>query len=187
MVITKRKSPELGRMNAGFLAPLIAEYGVGLEALAHSSLTIRGYTDSARHFAAWICDAGVQLDDVGKETIDSFARHDCRCAGARQWNVVSRKYARRAARFVAFLAERGVIPPAPPVAVEIVHPQILDYQRWLTVHRGLSERSVSRQGRMIKRLLPALGEDPQAFSAATIRAAFRAEAQRCSPSHTRTM
>ena len=35
---------------------------------------------------------------------------------------------------------------------------------------------------MIKRLLPALGEDPQAYSVATIRATFRAEAQRCSPS-----
>ena len=40
---------------------------------------------------------------------------------------------------------------------------------------------------MINRLLPALGEDPQAYDAATIRAAFRAEAQRCSPSHIRTM
>ena len=40
---------------------------------------------------------------------------------------------------------------------------------------------------MIKRLLPALGEDPHAYSAATIRAAFRAEAQQCSPSHIRTM
>ena len=40
---------------------------------------------------------------------------------------------------------------------------------------------------MIQRLLPVLGEDPQAYDAATIRAAFRAEAQRCSPSHIRTM
>jgi hypothetical protein len=35
---------------------------------------------------------------------------------------------------------------------------------------------------MVKRLLSALGEDPQAYSATTIRAAVRAEAQRCSPS-----
>ncbi|MER9845332.1 tyrosine-type recombinase/integrase [Mesorhizobium australicum] len=40
---------------------------------------------------------------------------------------------------------------------------------------------------MVKRLLPALGEDPRVYSAATIRAVFRAEAQRCSPSHIRTM
>ena len=186
MVITKGK-PKPVLMGAGFLAPLIAEFGSSLEALAHSGLTIRGYTDSARHFAAWICHADLQLDDVDRATVDSFARHRCRCAGARQWNGVSRNYARRAGRFVAFLTERGVVPAPPPVAAEIAHPQILDYQRWLAVHRGLSERSVSRQGLMIKRLLPALGEDPRAYGAATIRAAVRAEAQRCSPSHVGTM
>ena len=187
MAIRERKSPKLGLMDAGFLAPLIEEFGFTLETLAHSILTIRGYTDSARHFAAWVCDAGLQLDDIGKETVASFARHHCQCAGGRQWSGVSEHYARRAGRFVAFLAERGVIPAAPPVAVETVHPQILNYQRWLAVHRGLSDRSVSRQGRMIRRLLPALGQDPQAYSAGTIRAVIRAEAQECSPSQTRTM
>lgn len=187
MVITTSKAPKLDPMDAGFLAPLIAEFGSSLDTLAHSRLTVRGYTDSARHFAAWFCAAGLQLGDIGKETVDSFARHHCRCAGGRRWNGVSAKYARRAGRFVAFLAERGVIPAAPAVAAEIVDPRILDYQRWLSVHRGLSDRSVSRQGRMIKRLLPSLGEDPSAYGAATIRSVFRAEAQRCSSSHIRTM
>jgi len=187
MVITTSKSPKLDPMDAGFLAPLIAEFESSLDTLAHSSLTVRGYTDSARHFAAWFCDAGLQLGNIGKGTVDSFARHHCQCAGGRRWNGVSAKYARRAGRFVAFLAERGVIPAAPVAAAEIVDPRIVDYQRWLTVHRGLSDRSVSRQGRMIKRLLPAIGEDPRAYGAATIRAAVRAEAQRCSPSHIGTM
>jgi site-specific recombinase XerD len=187
MVITKRKFPKPGLIDAGFLAPLITEFGAHLDALAHSSLTISGYTDAARHFASWVCAAGLQLNDIGKETVDGFARHHCRCAGARRWSGVSAKYARRAGRFVAFLAESGVIPVAPPVVAELVHPQILDYQRWLAVHRGLSDRSVSRQGRMVTRLLSALGEDPQAYSATTIRAAVRAEAQRCSPSHVGTM
>jgi len=187
MVIKKAKSPKPGPMDGGFLTPLITEFGTSLGAQGHSSLTIRGYTDSARHFAAWAVDAGLQLDEVGKDQVVRFARHHCRCSGARRWKGVSAKYARRAGRFVVFLAERGVIPPTPPVAAAIVHPQILDYQRWLAVHRGLSERSVSRQGRMIKRLLPGIGEDPRAYGAATIRAAVRAEAQRCSPSHIGTM
>lgn len=187
MVITKSKSPKPGRMDAGFLIPLIAEFESRLEALGYSRLTIGGYTDSARHFATWILGAGLQLDDICKDTVDRFARHHCHCAGIRRWSGVSQKYARRAGRFVSFLAERRFIAPAPCAAAEIIHPQILDYQRWLAVHRGLSDRSISRQGRMIKRLLVALGEDPQAYSATTIRAAVRAEAARCSPSHVRTM
>lgn len=187
MVSTTGKTPKLALMDAGFLAPWIAEFACSLEALAHSDLTIRGYTDSARHFSAWVCDAGLQLGSLGKEAVDGFARHHCRCAGGRHWDKVSARYVRRAGRFVAFLAERGVGPAAAAAPVEIIHPQILDYQRWLSVHRGLSDRSVSRQGRMLKRLLVALGDEPQAYSAATIRAAVRAEAQRCSPSHVRTM
>jgi site-specific recombinase XerD len=174
-------------MDAGFLAPWIAKFASNLKALAHSDLTIRGYTDSARHFAAWVCDQGLQLGGLGNGTVEGFARHHCRCAGGRQWDRVSAKYARRAGRFVAFLAERGIAPAEATAPAEIVHPQILGYQRWLSVHRGLSHRSVSRQGRMVKRLLVALGEDPQAYSATTIRAAVRAEAQRCSPSHIGTM
>ena len=181
------KAPKRVLMDAGFLAPWIAEFASSLKALAHSDLTIGGYTDSGRHFAAWVCETGLKLDGFGKGTVDDFARHRCRCAGGRQWNRVSAKYARRAGRFVAFLAERGVVPTAPPAAAEIVHPQIQAYQRWLAIHRGLSDRSVSRQGRMVKRLLVALGEDPQAYSATAIRAAVRAEAQRCSPSHLGTM
>ena len=181
------KAPKRVLMDAGFLAPWIAEFASSLKALAHSDLTIGGYTDSGRHFAAWVCEKGLKLDGFGKGTLDDFARHHCRCAGGRQWNGVSAKYARRAGRFVAFLAERGVVPTAPPAAAEIVHPQIQAYQRWLAIHRGLSDRSVSRQGRMVTRLLVALGEDPQAYSATAIRAAVRAEAQRCSPSHLGTM
>jgi integrase/recombinase XerD len=177
----------MGLMDAGFLAPLIVDFEAALTELGHTSLTVNGYSDSARHFAAWACEAGLHLDDLSQATVNRFAGHTCGCAGTRRWRGVSRKYARRVGRFVEFLAERGVILPAPCAPAEPVPPQIAEYQRWLAVHRGLSARSVSRQGRMVRRLLPALGKDPRAYDAATIRAAFRAEAQRCSPSHISTM
>jgi len=187
MTIPKTTSAKMGSMDAGYLAPLIADFEAALRSLGHTSLTISGYADSARHFAAWACERRLRLDDVGPGAVDTFAGHDCRCAGTRRWRRVSRKYARRAGRFVQFLAEQGVIAPTPPAEAEPVAPWVSEYQRWLAVHRGLSARSVSRQGRMVTRLLPALGEDPQIYNAAVIRAAFRIEAQRCSPSHIRTM
>lgn len=82
MVNTKGKAPKLVLMDAGFLAPWITEFACTLEALAHSDLTIRGYTDSARHFAAWAREVGLQLDGLGEGAIGGFARHHCRCAGA---------------------------------------------------------------------------------------------------------
>ena len=44
MVITEGKSHKRDLMDAGFLAPWIAEFGSNLDALEHSSLTVRGYT-----------------------------------------------------------------------------------------------------------------------------------------------
>ena len=114
MVITRGKVSKSGPMDAGFLAPLIAEFACSLEALAYSKLTIGGYSDSARHFAAWVCDEGLSWEGLDRGAVDGFARHRCRCAGARQWNTVSAKYARRAGRFVSFLAARGLVPAEPP-------------------------------------------------------------------------
>jgi len=187
MTIPKKKAVKTGPMEAGFLAPLIADFEEALRSLDHTSLTVSGYTDSARHFAAWACETGLHLGDIDLATVDRFACHHCRCAGTRRWRGVSRKYAKRVGRFVRFLAERGLIASTPPAVADAIPPQVLDYQRWLTVHRGLSARTVSREGRMIKRLLPALGVNPQAYDAAMIRAAFHAEAQRNSPSYIRMM
>jgi len=138
MVSTKSMLTKPARMNAGFLIPIIAEFGASLEALGYSRLMIGGYTDSARHFATWILGAGLQLGEFCKDTADHFARHHCHCAGVRRWNGVSRKYARRAGRFVSFLAERRLIAPAPCDAAEIVHPHILGYRRFAPHRLGSS-------------------------------------------------
>ena len=112
MIIPKTRSAKVGPMDAGFLAPLITDFEAALTGLGHTSLTIKGYTDSARHFAAWACEAGLHLDDISKVTSTGSPAIDCQCAGTRRWHGVSRKYARRAGRFVGFLAERGVVSPA---------------------------------------------------------------------------
>lgn len=187
MIIPKTSPAKTGWMDAGYLAPFVADFEAGLRSLGYTSLTISGYADSARHFAAWACETGLRLDELSQTSLDSFARHSCRCAGARRWRGVSQRYAKRADRFIRFLADQGVIPPASPSGAEPVLPLISDYQRWLAVHRGLSARSISRQGRMVRRLVAALGEDPRVYDAVTIRAAVLEEAQRCSPSHVKTM
>jgi putative transposase len=56
MTISRTKSAKMGPMDAGFLAPLIADFEAALTELGHTSLTVKGYSDSARHFAAWACE-----------------------------------------------------------------------------------------------------------------------------------
>jgi integrase len=68
-----------------------------------------------------------------------------------------------------------------------VEARIAAYQAWLRHHRGISERTIDRHGRMIMRLLPALGADPELYNAVLIRRVIIDEARRSSRPHVKTM
>jgi integrase/recombinase XerD len=175
------------KMEARDLAPWIAELSAELGVLRHTGLTIRGYTDSARHFAAWLACNDIKLDNVDDRTLDRFVNHRCRCGGYRRVMRFSNKYMKRIRRFISFLVTRGLIAPSSCLVSKAVEPLVVDYQEWLKRHRGICERTTARHGRMVMRLLPALGREPRAYDAASIRKAILPEAQRCSPAYTKTM
>ena len=91
-------------LDPGPLRPLVEEFGRCLASQGHTILTVRGYEDAARHFAAWFQQTGTAVADIGEDTCVAFAAHRCRCPGGRRANRVSAKYARRAWRFVQFLS-----------------------------------------------------------------------------------
>ena len=175
------------QMEAGELAPWVVSFGAELGSLRHTDLTIRGYVDCARHFAAWLALNSIGIGAVDDRTLDRFAKHRCRCGGYRRAMRFSDKYLNRIRRFISFLSKRGVMPPPSVAAANPVDPHVVDYQEWLRRHRGVCVRTTARHGRMIMRLLPALGRDPRTYDAATIRKAILPEAQRCSPAYTKTM
>ncbi len=174
-------------MEAGDLGPLVTAFAAELASLRHTDLTISGYTSCARHFAAWRTINNIDLDDVNDGTLDRFKEHRCRCGGYRQSLVLSRNYLKRVRRFMLFLAGRGVIPALPEAVHNSIDPHVADFQQWLRRHRGICDLTIARHGRMVMRLLPTLGRDPQSYDAATIRRAILSQAQQCSPVYTKTM
>ena len=188
MIIRAKIQPRVPRvMEAGNLASLIAEYASKLEALGHTRLTVANCTGSARHFAAWLRQAHVPLTDVDQAVIERFAQHVCRCGGSRRCERLSRRYVRRAQRFIVFLVDRGLMKPLSMPAADTTDPRVADYQQWLKRHRGVCDLTATRHGLMVMRLLTALGHDPRAYDAGLIRRAVLAEARHCSPSHVKTM
>ncbi len=188
MISSTKISPKVPRvMEAGDLAPLVAKYAAELAALDHTRLTVANYADPARHFAAWLRQADVALVDLDRGTLDRFARHVCRCGGSRQCEQLSRRYVRRVRRFIAFLVDRGLIAPLAMPVPDVIDPHVADYQQWLKRHRGICESTAKRHGLMVMRLLAVLGRDPLIYDAGLIRRVIVAEAQRCSPSHVKTM
>lgn len=175
-------------LDPGPLLPLVTQFTDHLASLGHTTLTVGGYGDAARHFAVWLQQSGIAIAQVDGDTCTRFAAHPCRCPGIRRSDRVSAKYARRASRFVRFLSECSVVgklalPPGPAP----VEPRVALFQDWLRQHRGISEHTISRHGRMVTRLLGALGADPARYTAASIRQAVLDEANGTSAAHAKTM
>ena len=72
-------------------------------------LTVRGFDHAARHLAHWLAEAEIAVADIDEAVVARFARHRCRCPGGRSTKQLSGPYVKRARRFVAFLAERGMV------------------------------------------------------------------------------
>jgi integrase/recombinase XerD len=173
-------------MGPGALGPFIEEFMRHLATRGHTVLTVSGYGDGARHFAEWLRRAAITPAAVDDGIILRFARHRCRCPGSRRHRHLSAKYVRRVRRFVRFLAERGVARMVSPI-VSVVSDHVAEFLDWLRHHRGISERTVDRHGRMVMRLLAGLGGDPGTYDAALVRGVILAEAQRSSHPYVKTM
>ncbi len=180
-------SEQVWFMEPGHLRPLIEAFADHLSDLGHTRLTVSGYHDSARHFAEWLRRCGIDVVAVDDQIITRFAHHRCRCPGGRRCDRLSKKYVNRIRRFVRFLTTIGAVPMAeakPPSPVNVL---VADFQVWLRRHRGISERTISRHGLMIMRLMPALGDDPALYNAGLVRRVILDEAKSNTPVHIKTM
>jgi len=167
------------------LSSWIDRFAEELAAQRYAPLTIEGYTASARHFAAWLCKAGISIDVIDDNIVRSFAEHRCRCPGGRQWPRISPKYSRRVGRFVFFLQRAGVV--CPPLKVASPYPLLDGYQSWLRIHRGLAERTIARHLRDLHKLLPLLGTATLDYDASLIRDVAREWRERTGTADLRTI
>lgn len=146
-----------------------------------------GYDAAARHFAQWLTLAKIAVVDIDDGVTDKFARHRCRCPGIRREKGVSEKYVRRVRRFVEFLGELGIVQRKQKLELPTLDRRVVEFQDWLRQHRGVTELTIGRHGRMVMRLLPALGSKPSGWNAQLVRDVILAETKRVSLAHVKTM
>ena len=175
------------RMDAGDLASLVEEFTRQLSDAGHTELTVRGYDGAARHLAHWLAQAKVAVRDIDETIVGRFARHRCRCPGVSHARHITDKYMRRVRRFVEFLGERGLVRHRATSAISVLDRRVVEFQDWLRQHRGISERTIDRHGRMVMRLLPALGPRPRSWNAHLVREVILAETKQASRAHVKTM
>jgi integrase/recombinase XerD len=174
-------------LDPGPFGLLVDQFTNHLSSEGHTVLTVRGYEDAARHFTAWLQQSGIVVADIDSDICATFAAHHCRCPGGRRAKFISAKYARRVRRFVQFLVGRGATGLATPPEAASVAPSVRLFQDWLRRHRGISERTIDRYGRMASRLLAVLGADPAGYEARSVRQAVLDEVKDTSAAYAKTM
>jgi integrase/recombinase XerD len=167
--------------------PWVAEFTHDLLDTGHTALTVRRYDAVARHLAYWLELAEVAVADIDETVIGRFARHRCRCFGQRRATHVSSNYVMCVRNVVEFLGKRGIVRQQSTSTVPVSDRRVVEFQDWLRRHRGVSERTIDLHGRMVMRLLPALGKRPRSWSAQFLREVIVAETERVSRAHVKTM
>jgi len=167
-------------MNAADLAPLVKELTHQLSDLGYTRLTVRDYARVSRHFVQWLRLSKLAVGDTDDAVAERFARHRCRCFGTRRTTSVSAGHMGQVRRFLEFLGKRKIVRREPKVPPPAFDRRVLEFQDWLRQHRGIREVTIDRHGRMIMRLLPALGSTPKSWDAKLIREVILAERKRAS-------
>ena len=166
------------------LLPLLQSYKAHLNALCHTPRTIINYLLPARHFAAWLGLSGIDPANVDEGVVEKFALHHCHCpcSNHRRSARVSAQTVKYVKYFVLFLAEIGTCAPVKR-AEKVITKMTLDFENWLRMQRGVSERTITiyRDAMMI--LVPALGDDFATYNAARVRQIIFDESRKRSTSY----
>ena len=155
---------------------LAAQFSEALEEQGYARSVLRQGGALCRHFIVWLYLSDIPLAAADERIRRRFLAHDCACvhpgfldrpcgfAGS------ERSSGSMLRRFVAFLADRDVI-PAPKVPQRRAERwEHLDaFVHWLRQHRGLRDTTTERYEGHVRTLLPALGDDPGAYDAARVR------------------
>ena len=119
------------KMEAGELAPWVAAFATELGSLRHTALTVIGYTDCARHFAAWLAFNKIGLDEVGDRMLGQFAKHRCRCGGYRRAMRFSDQLSEPHSSLHRVSRHARRDRAAGNEAANPFDPLVVDYQEWL--------------------------------------------------------
>ena len=145
--------------------------------LGYKTSSIVYYRSLTRRFANWVRHSDIEPSTIDDDTVEQFICH-CRKLARHDWSARFRTdYTRALNRFVSFLREKGAVPPVELVPIKTPNRRVLDFLEWLRRHRGVSESTVATHGRMIMKLLPALGDEPSTYDAGLVRRVILEEAR----------
>lgn len=152
----------------------LSGFSVRLETVGYSKSAYAGRLRQARHFAEWILQSRIPVQEIRTVAIERFALHNCQCAirtkrGNRVAGTGTGDRRRGARHFVDFLRENRVINTSVPTVAPEVNLQLEGFAQWLNRERGATTETIRRYRQEAGRWIGSLGADPKHFDPKVIR------------------
>ena len=151
-----------------YLKPYLLMFSEYLADKGFTALTIRTYFDSVAHFATWLYQKDIKINEINYEVENDFANHFCNCPGSRHKHILSRRYVKRTNIFVDYLYQNNIIHTETTISKTEEPSQLTLFFEHLS-QCGLKPITVAGYKRYITILLSALGDDPHRYDASLVR------------------
>ena len=159
------------RLRAGPAADYVDAFADWLHHRDYKPTTIEPALRALAGWTDWMRGAGFSGRDLlagyqaCKAALDRERRRRRRYRAASKYSLVVARL------FIRFLQERDVIPrPAAPLSPIVRWPVLGEFHFWMREHRGLAESSLDTYECVLVDMIAALGDEPRAYTAETVRA-----------------
>ena len=171
MLTTYLKTPQtLASYGAEPAGPYLDAFVGWLEEQGYQRRRISHLLRGAHRFSRWAQSVGFQVHDLDARALEAYGQH---LQGLQRLRYPSGRFSHLfvgARHLSLFLGTQGLVAPVarkPPHAVE---PELLEaFRVWMRTHRGTTESTLQGYRLPIRALLHALGEQPEHFTATTLR------------------
>lgn len=158
----------LQRFQSTPAAPYLDGFAAALTTTGYVRTTIQSHLRSAAHLSDWQQYQARLLTELDEPALEDFKQHlcCCQCDGFRPADPCHTAGARR---FLQYLRASAVISVLAPT-VTTAPPLLVGFCDWMRQHRGVTQATLESYGRIIIDALATLGEEPQRYAVAGLRA-----------------
>ena len=151
--------------------PYLNDFSHWLEKRGFTTRTIRRCLFGATQFTAWAEAAGIAVESLDATSLVAFYDYLTQHNQLRYASGNPTPRCMGAHHFLAFLSAQGVTAaPAITAPSATVPPLLNEFQRWMDVHRGVTEQTLRNYRPILLDLLTTCGERPEQLEAKSLRA-----------------
>jgi site-specific recombinase XerD len=163
----------LERLRRGAAGGYLDDFSDWLANSGYAVSTILSYLYAAERFLTWARSNGLEVPTLNPDNLSDYR------ISLAATNPVGRRAHEGgnaycgARRFVVFLRHLGVVADVQPVDP----PLLLDFGVWMRQHRGVTQTTITGYCRVLRPFLHVLGDQPEDYTAAQLRAFVLARSQ----------